>query len=324
MRIKYVNNQPHCFDFGGFDYQMLRVYDLCANEGCSVSKLDIWQRNIDFDGVHIWGYENSRLDLIDYSKKHGLKVYISALLPYRTMMADIAAVKRYLVKNEWAKRKVAKVIDKLFVVNDKQVESAKFYYGFKDDQIAVIPTILEEGFFNSTKSQGTGEFFLMVGNICERKQQLEVGRIISQLNERAVFIGNLLNPSSEYADQFVNLIKNNKNLDWVESVQVEQLIKYYLECSATIVFGKVECQPAAALEAVALNRPLIMLGEPYSDQKFFKNATLIKSNFSTMNSLKEVIENRKFNINSYIKDIEECRAQCVIKKYINIYEGYNK
>lgn len=321
MRIKYVNNQPHCFDFGGFDYQMLRVYDLCASHGCSVSKLDLWQRNIDFDGVHIWGYERSRLDLINSTKKHGLKVYISALLPYRSLRSDTAAVKRYLVHNEGAKRKAGKVVDKLFVVNDEQVESAKFYYGFKDEQIAVIPTILEDGFFNSSKLQERGEFFLMVGNICERKQQLEVAKIMVQLNERAVFIGNVLDPASHYTHEFINLIKKNIKLEWVQSVQVEELIKYYLECTATIVFGKIECQPAAGLEAVALNRPLIMLGEPYSKQRYFKNATIIKSNFSSMSALKDLIISRKFQINSYTNDIDECRAQNAIKKYVSIYES---
>lgn len=319
MRIKYVNNQPHCFDFGGFDFQMLRVYDLCVKEGCSVTKLDLWQRNIDFDGVHIWGYEHSRLDLINSSKKNGLKVYISALLPYRSLRSDMAAVKRYLVQNEGAKRKAGKIVDKLLVVNDEQVESAKFYYGFKDDQIAVIPTILEDGFFSFPKTQGRGEYFLMVGNICERKQQLEVARIMAQLNEKAVFIGNALDPASEYTNQFVNLIKKNKNLEWVQSVGVEDLIRYYQECSATIVFGKIECQPAAGLEAVALNRPLIMLGEPYSKQKYFKNATIIKSNLSSMVALKEVIVDRKFQLNSYVNDIEECRAENAIRKYIDIY-----
>jgi glycosyltransferase involved in cell wall biosynthesis len=320
MRIKYVNNQPHCFDFGGFDYQMLRVYDLCAKDGCSVSKLDLWQRNIDFDGVHIWGYEHNRLELINSSKKHGLKVYISALLPYRSLRSDIAAVKRYLFQNERAKRKASKVVDKLLVVNDEQAESAKFYYGFKNEQIAVIPTILDDGFFNCSSPQGRGDFFLMVGNICERKQQLEVARIMVELNERAVFIGNLLNPTSDYTYEFMNLIKKNKKLEWIQSVQVEELIKCYMDCSAIIVFGKIECQPAAGLEAVALNRPLIMLGEPYSNQRYFKNATIIKSNFSSIIQLKDLIMSRKFKINSYTNDIEECRAQNAISKYINLYE----
>jgi hypothetical protein len=69
MRVKYVQNQPHCFAFGGFEIQMLSTLKAVQEAGVDADKLNPWSRDSDFDIIHLWGLELNHSNILHFCEK---------------------------------------------------------------------------------------------------------------------------------------------------------------------------------------------------------------------------------------------------------------
>lgn len=99
-----------------------------------------------------------------------------------------------------------------------------------------------------------------------------------------------------YAKELKIMILNNPNIKWIKQLLkgLEELAAAYYHCSLFALPSKNETQPISALEAAAMNKPLMLMDKKYAYQTYYKGAILCKS--------------------TSVKDIEIALEQCLILK----------
>ncbi len=328
MKVKYYPYQPHCFAFGGFDMQMLNTLDAVKKLGIDASKLDIWSRDSEFDIIHLWGIGPHNYHIIDWVKKANKKLVATVLLPYFvTYRAKLSYWKHYLSKQQKQLIHFYSLIDKIVVVNESQASVLNQFYKVPFAKIFVIPHIVEDKFFkipnfNFVKKYGIENYVLCTGNISQRKNQLNLAKACINLNINLVLIGNCLDGESSYGKYLEELIKDNLNVLWIKGLNKgsEELASAYYDCLIFALPSNDETQPISALEAVAMNKPIILQNRAYANQKYYKNAILC--NKGSVTDIEKVLNNfflvkkeQEFN-----KNIIDCQEINVGNKYVEVYK----
>lgn len=285
MKVKYYPYQPHCFAFGGFDMQMLNALDSVTKMGIDVSKLDVWSRDNDFDIIHLWGIGPSNYHIIDWAKKAGKKVVATVLLPYYdTIRLKLSHYKHFLSTSNKQNLHYYSLIDKIVVVNELQSAVLEKYYRVNSVKIEVIPNIVEAKYFvkpniDFSEKYGIDNYVLCTGNICSRKNQYNLILACINLNLNLVLIGKIHEGEDSYAEKLNLLIEYNTNIKWIKELPKasEDLVAAYNNCSVFALPSKDETQPISALEAVAIQKPLVLMDKKYAHQSFYTGAVLCKS-----------------------------------------------
>jgi glycosyltransferase involved in cell wall biosynthesis len=328
MKVKYFPYQPHCFAFGGFEIQMLNTLDAVIEAGVDASKLDIWSRDNDFDIIHLWGIGIPNYEVIDWAKKSGKIIIATVLTPYHdTLRSKLGYYyRRFLAGSGKRLIHYYSLVDKLVVINNLQVNPVRTYYKVPIDKIEIIPHIVEEKYLNSSglnlkTGKRLGNYILCVGNICPRKNQVNLALACVNLNLKLVLVGNVLDGEENYGKKLEAITVSNQNILWIRELPnaSEELIAIYFNCSVYALVSKGETQPISALEAVAMKKPLILLDRMYAHQSYYKGAILCKSpkvkdievalkkSLSSRNALKENLE------------ILNCSAEKIGESYRNCY-----
>ena len=326
MKVKYYPSQPHCFAFGGFDIQMINTLESVIKAGVEASKLDIWSRDNDFDIIHLWGVSPHNFQIIEFAKKGGKKIIATVLAPYHdTPRSKLGYYYRsfFHVKNL---KYYYKLIDKIIVLNDLQLKVLTKYYKVPPSKMEIIPNIIEDKFFelpelNFSEKHGIDNYVLCCGNICPRKNQYNLAQACVNLNVNLVLVGNILDGESSYGEKIASLVERNKNLIWIKGLPnaSEELVSAYYHCTIYGLLSKDETQPISALEAVAVQKPLILMDRAYAHDAFFKDATLCKSPSvkDIEIALKEGISKKEFVKENF--DIKYCTEKNVGELYKNCY-----
>ena len=319
FKVRMVPVQPHCFLYGGFDIQMSRTLDVLRAIGVDAKPLDYWDRSNDFDVLHVWGFEYQHENLLRIAKDYEKKIVVSPLLPYITPWR---VTQEYVGLNYRAKR-IAKYIDKLIVVNELQANTAVRLYGFNPKSVEIVPTMIDPIFFqNETThiSKAAEKYLICIGNILPRKNQLNLAKAALMANCSIIFVGRILGGHEDYAEQFQSeIIKSNK-IAWYKDIDWGQLFNLIKNSSGVAVPSFEECQPASALEAIALGKPIMMANRPYAFQKIFHGALIInpKSISGMAKGLIQILEDgNKFIIKN--KMIEGCKVEKVSSHLEKIY-----
>jgi glycosyltransferase involved in cell wall biosynthesis len=282
MKIRVAPMQPHIFLYGGFDMQMVRTIELLDSIGVDIKPLDFWSRKDEFDILHIWGLDRQHLLLSRTAKLYGKKIVMSPLLPYLSPMIYFRHWVGMIEGRKKVERDILKNIDLMLVVNNLQAETAVKLYKFPESKIKIVPTILDSVFFDL--NTGVPEinsqegYFVCVGNILPRKNQLAVAKAAIQTNIKVVFIGNELAGDEAYVKEFRGLVANSQILSWYKDLDFNQLFKVMHSSSGIVMPSFIEVQPAAALEAAALNKPLMLANRSYAYQDFYKGALFVNPN----------------------------------------------
>src|SRR6185437_15107033 len=93
MKIRFVPAQPHCFTYGGFDIQMHRTIEVLRTRGIDARPLDFWSRNLDFDIIHLWGFDTgAHMTTARFAKAYGKNVVLTPLVQYLTTRARLRFV----------------------------------------------------------------------------------------------------------------------------------------------------------------------------------------------------------------------------------------
>ena len=155
MKVKFVQNQPHCFAYGGFEIQMLSTLKAVQEAGVDADKLDPWSRDSDFDVVHLWGLEINHSKILHFAKKDGKKIIVTALFdsystPYKKLRHFVSST----VYKARLLREMACEIDKVVVINELEAIIAHKYFDIPYRKIENIPIIVNDAFFgpNNQKS----------------------------------------------------------------------------------------------------------------------------------------------------------------------------
>jgi glycosyltransferase involved in cell wall biosynthesis len=277
MRIRAVPMQPHAFFFGGFDIQMHRTLQVMSQAGLDAKPLDFWNRDDQFDALHIWGLEDMHEQLVRTARQNGKKVVITPLLPYDTPGNRL----RHLVRRVQGRRRallsILRHTDKLLVVNDLQVEAAVRIFGYPRSQVEIIPTIVDEAFFAPTTEEPLDDlrgYVVCAGNIWPRKNQVRLAEAALAADVPVVFVGNVMGGEQAYTAEFAALVARSTSLRWHKWVSSPDLKRIFRNAAGVALPSFIETQPAAGLEAAALRKPLLLGSRPYARQSFYRNAYL--------------------------------------------------
>lgn len=328
MKIRYLPNQPHCFAFGGFEVQMLSTLKAVQRLGINAEKLDIWNRDSDFDILHVWGLEAAHEKAIHLALRDKKKVIITALFPdfesqkrkIRHFLSTYFGRAKYMIE-------IASQVNKIVVVNDVEADIAIKYFKIHHRKIEYIPNIVDESYWESNfepklrKGDYPSNFVLCTGNICVRKNQLNLIKACKQLGLNVVLMGNPLLGEEEYCNEVEKFV-DSKSVVWIKNIKEnsEQLIEAYKQCSIFALPSVHEQGPISAYEAILLNCKILLADRKYSYQKFFQNIERVNpfDVSAIAKGLNNIITHpEKYNpVQSFM---EPCRSYNVGNQYVNLY-----
>jgi glycosyltransferase involved in cell wall biosynthesis len=154
-----------------------------------------------------------------------------------------------------------------------------------------------------------------VGNIWPRKNQVRMAQAALQAGCSMVFIGNAMNGEQAYTQEFERLIDSNSSLRWHKWLSWEDLYRVMRHASAVALPSFQECQPASCLEAVALQKPLLMANQPYAFQEFYTGALTVDA--KSVRSIATGLQQLMTDPSRYTPGqelVDGCRADRVAKK----------
>ena len=327
MRVKFLPHQPHCFAFGGFDLQMLNTLKAVQDVGVNASKLDIWEKDADFEILHVWGMGAHNFTTIDFAKKAGKLVVTTVLIPYYdTLRSRLGYYYRFF--QVMSSIRAFKKIDKIVVLNNLQLKILHRYYRVPTSKIDIIPNIVEDSFFKPPnfdfkKKYGIEKYVLCTGNICARKNQYNLALACINLKLNLVLIGNVLEGETMYGGKLSALEKHHQNIKWIWQLESgsDELVSAYYNCTVYALPSNSETQPIGALEAVAMEKPLLLLDRKYAHQLFYNNAILSKS--GSVKSIEKALVNAINNCTSSKQNVEifNCKKEKVGNLYKDLYEN---
>jgi len=325
MRVRTVPTQPHCFLYGGLDMQMNRTHEVLRSVGIDARPLDWWSRDEQFEILHIWGLSPQHHNLVRVAKSYGKKVVLTALLPYATPKSRLRHYAGIVTGRRRLAMDIVKHVDMLLAVNKLQADAAMKIFGFPSSSIEIIPTILDPLFFNTSATVAPfcrfENYVVCSGNIWPRKNQVRLARAALQAGCSMVFVGNEMGGEHAYAEELQRIVDANPSLEWYKSLSWEDLYRVLLHASAVALPSFEEYQPASCLEAVALQKPLLMANEPYARQEFFTGALTVDANSERSIAdglLRLMADPEKYTPKREL--VNDCQADLVGPKLRSIFE----
>lgn len=225
------------------------------------------------------------------------------------------------------RRRIAlgKLVDRFLAVNELQAETLERLYRAPSRKIEIIPTMLDDSFFEVAPKVASGtvfaDFVLCVGNICARKNQIRLAEAAIVTGISMLFAGDVVGGEEAYGEAFARLIAPYTFLRWNKWMAWPELQTVYRAARAVALASFDEQQPTTGLEAAALGKPLMLGHRPYARQKFYQNALLAEPG-----SVKEIGAGLKALVtepNRYIPPlsfVQECRADEVGTRLKRIFE----
>jgi len=327
VKVRVLPAQPHCFAFGGFDIQMLAALEAARGAGVDARALDAWSRDADFDVLHVWGLEAAHTLAVTWARRAGKRIVMTALLPYLTLARRLRQWGSYVIGPARWRRQLLACVDVLVVVNDLQREAAAQLYGLPMEQIAVVPNIVGEPFFQPAsaplREDSSPPYVLCTGNICERKNQLRLAQAAVAAGCSLRLIGNALTGEEVYAAALSEYVARHATIRWIKGLQAgsPELVRVYRAAAAFALPSIDETQPISLLEAAAAGIPLLTSERPFARQKYYRNARLVDplSVDSIRDGLQQVIAQPRDHV-APAGLLGECRQEVVGRAYRAAYQ----
>jgi glycosyltransferase involved in cell wall biosynthesis len=304
---------------------MCRTLEVMRDVGLDAKKLDFWDRGDQFDVLHVWGLHWTHENLILAAKKNGKKVVVTPLLPDLTIRGWGGHFIRTLQGRRWPLWNILKHTDRLLVVNELQAETAVKMFRYPRSQVDIIPTMVDAAFFMDMQEDPVDDldsYIVCAGNIWPRKNQLRLARAAIQANIPIVFVGNVMGGEESYTSEFESLVRSSPILRWHKWVKLQDLRRIFRNSSGVALPSFMETQPASALEAGALKKPLLLGRRPYARQSFFQNAFLAdpKSLKDIVRGLRQLRDAPEAHIPRQDL-VQECRPEIVGAKLKKIFSS---
>ena len=333
MKIKFAPYQPHCFAFGGFELQMLSAFEAIQECGGLVSKLDPWERSDNFEILHCWGLGLPHEENIYWAKRSQKKIVVTTLLPYYEFLNEKL---RFLISSYFRKNyfllKMSESVDAFIVLNDIQAEICHRYFKVPDKKIHIIPNIVNEKFFANdsndslrhifNEKHGLRNYVLTTGNVCTRKNQLNLAKACIQEGVRLVIVGKPLMGEDEYILEMEKICLQQPNIIWIKGLPENspELISAYMNCSVFALPSHIENQPICLLEAVVMRKPLLIADRAYARQSYYSNSCLVDPDDarSIAQGLKKIM-NDPLAYTPSLDLVSECNSKNIGKKYLRVY-----
>ena len=324
-RVHYFPLQAHCFAFGGFDLQMLSALR-AVNElenGLVVKPNNPWDKDAHFQIAHFWGLDISHFNQILWAKRSGKKIVLTALISYfesfqeriRHEVSSYIGIVRIL-------KKIVSEIDALVVVSEEQKQIAISKFECHPSKVFVIPNMVEKSFWESENKLNPGGYILSIGNICQRKNQLNLAKACIKAGVDLILVGVTQSGEEAYAAELTDLIETAKNVQWLKGLSQasDELVDLINNCSGFALISKQETQPISLLEAAVLQKPLLISSRAFAKQTYYTKACLVDDH--EIDFVVEGILKLKSNPQNYIPNLanlEACKPINVAMAYAELY-----
>jgi glycosyltransferase involved in cell wall biosynthesis len=327
--MKYKSNisvghfpaQPHCFAYGGFDIQMNRVIDLLNSDYGGNIRINPWQKECKFDIAHFWGAELSHSVAFRFCKERNIPCVVSVLIPNHGLNSIFAMKAKGFARTLIKGKSFFADADIVTVINDQQASLAQYVYGFDPLKIRVIPTIVDEAFFQvNNNSVSDTKSVLCVGTIGPRKNQLNLLRAAKELGVDVVLCGRFDDSNPSYIQQIVHELEiNSSRFRHYSDISADKLVDLYLETRVVACVSHQETEPASVLEAMILNRGVVVSNLPFGRNPRFAGAEYCDPLRidSIKNALMNSIAKPKSEFPNFISFVH--RSEAVVNSYQELY-----
>ena len=323
MKIIFVPNQPHCYAFGGFEIQMLSAFEGLKRAGHDVERFDPWSRDLDFDLVHIWGLEITQAHNIDYARRSGKAIVVTVLMPdLSSFYKRLRFLASSLVYKVRIQKELSRKVDAIIAVSEIEKETIRKFYGFPEQRIHVIPNMIGDIYLDETPAPntfGVTDYVLCTGNVCQRKNQLNLVRACNRLKIPVLLIGNEMPGEEIYAANVRNELAKNASGRWIPGVQPnsEMLKSAYQHCRLFALLSYLENQPISVLEAQAMGCRILLASRPYTRQSLFKDLPTVDPD--GLDAITRAVEQAYHGPVPATPAIGECTMKNVARRHAEVY-----
>jgi glycosyltransferase involved in cell wall biosynthesis len=269
ISVEFFPHQSHCYAFGGFEVQMLDLMSALRDTGTDCRLHDPWSRNQVAPIVHHFGLGGLHLENMYWAKKSGLKIVATALFAIydtigkkmRNRIGRLCGPTRDVVQS-------LKLVDHLIVVNEIDRDTAIRYFGVLPSRVSVIPNMVPDVFYETT-SQVCGNVFVSIGNICKRKNQLNLIRAVKGLPCELVIVGKSLANEIDYYNHVlheISLAGNVRLQSWLDR-EGGDYMSLLARSRGLCLLSEIEQGPIVALEMGAMGKQVILGDKPYARQQ---------------------------------------------------------
>ena len=276
MKIGHFPAQPHCFAYGGFDIQMNRVIDRISAENVPVVRINPWDRGVSFGVAHFWGGDESHATALRFCMERDIRTVVSVLLPNVSGASAKKLAARGFVRRLVIGPPISTKADIVTVINDQQAAVAREVLRLPDARIRVIPTIIDEAFFEPAecKIDLPEGYVLCVGTICRRKNQLTLLQAAHKTGHRVVLCGQYDDADPTYQQEVeAEIAASGGRYIRLSGLSAYQLRALYEKCSLLACISDHETEPASVLEAMIVGKPVLISHRPFADNPKFRGCT---------------------------------------------------
>ena len=327
---------------GGGEVQLLKTKEYLEKLEISPKLFNIWQDKVqDYQILHTFGSVKYCLGLMQTAHALGVKNVLSTICWYSWKSAwgieasfqeRAGAVLRHATKTVFPsapslRKTMMEVSDLLLPNSETEASQLCRYFNIPKEKIAVIPNGVDPLFEFATsdafreKFGFEDEFFLCVGRIEPRKNQLQLVRALSGIQIPLVFIGK---PVHEYRDYYETCRREaGSNVHFLGGFSQDSslIASAYAACTAFVLPSWLETPGLAALEAGLAGANVLITGEGAA-REYFKDFVEYVNPSDRRDIRKKVIRSldkpRDRNLQKHIK--QNYLWSHVAEKTLEVYE----
>lgn len=278
MRISYLLSYPLFMDKGGGVTQAYECLGALKELGYSISPLNWFSEEIDFDILFLFGFTHFNPQILRYLKDRGKKIILEPIFVRTTNFISniLAKPLKYfpLANTVKVQYQILELSDLIFPNSEVEKNEISLFYGIPKEKMFVahlgLPSYVKE--LESKVSEdlffsryGVKDFvFYPSARISIRKNQLNLIKALKGSGLKLVLTG-CNDIDKEIEKEFKELVSNDKDILCLEVLDKEMLISAYKNARVLAFVSLAETAGIIGIEGGYLGNTLVL-----SDIKIFR------------------------------------------------------
>lgn len=266
MKVIFLTPYTLNLQLGGFEAQVMEVYEALRNIGIEVK----WYYEVSsfegFDILHVWSVDIGMLPYITNAKSKGLRIVLTPMKGsraeknwYLRLAKSLSSIPQLCVTH----KKGSKIISSAdYVTPLCQFEAKRLssVYGYPTSKIRIIPNGLSRVFIEDKEKKPItipyDHYCLMVGRIEYNKNQLTSIKAVNELGLNMIIVGKVGPESESYLEKCKEISRTNI-FYWGAEYDKQKLAVLYKNADVTIVSSKSEMVPLVVFESLSQKTPVV-------------------------------------------------------------------
>jgi glycosyltransferase involved in cell wall biosynthesis len=293
MRVCIVPEYPMSLMTGGLQVQAEETcHALAAIGGDLHVELFNWSdRRPLADLYHVIGFPHYMQRIVELLQEAGRPYVLTMLFGGRGSTTQLwMARARQVVKSQLLRHRArydsimrsAAII----TITEGDAQAARFIYGLDSARVHVVNHGINNNFFAPSpevwqQKFGQDPFILCVGAVQARKNQLLLLQAANELKLPVVLLGPVLPGERAYSKQVADQTRINVKYggQWLTDLRNEDplLVSAYAACRLFALLSSAETQPLSVMQAMATQKPVLLLDAAYTRDALFKDLPAAKA-----------------------------------------------